>query len=175
MKTTITAAMAVLTASAGLLTTAAPATAQPASGPGASEVRLIQAQWRGDRGGRRGGGDWSRGGRSWDNDRHRGGRRWRHRDNDGDVAAAAVVAGVLGLAIGAAVANNDDDRRYGYDRYGRHQQPAPYATYEEQQQDACRRQYGADWDPAQGSCAYGQGDGWVEPGYDEPEYYDDGY
>lgn len=46
-----------------------------------------------------------------------------HRDGD-DTAAAAIIAGIAGLAIGAAIASKDDDRdRYddGYrrrDRYG---------------------------------------------------------
>lgn len=38
-------------------------------------------------------------------------RNYRHRDNTG----TALVAGVAGLAIGAALASNRD-RRYGYDR-----------------------------------------------------------
>lgn len=41
--------------------------------------------------------------------------RWRrhYRDRGGDVAGAALVAGIAGLAIGAAISN---DRRYDYDR-----------------------------------------------------------
>lgn len=47
----------------------------------------------------------------------------RHRGN-GDTAAAAIVAGIAGLAIGAAIASKDDNRQrysrgYGYnDSYG---------------------------------------------------------
>lgn len=37
--------------------------------------------------------------------------RYRHHDsNKGDVAAAAVIAGIAGLAIGAALSNGDHDR-----------------------------------------------------------------
>lgn len=49
---------------------------------------------------------------------YRYGDPYHHRrDNDNDVAGAAIVAGVIGLALGAAIASNDgdDDRRY-YDR-----------------------------------------------------------
>ena len=42
--------------------------------------------------------------------------RYRHhRDNDNDTAAAAIVGGVVGLALGAAIAGSNNDRRY-YDR-----------------------------------------------------------
>ncbi|MDD3837703.1 MAG: hypothetical protein WCY15_00200 [Phenylobacterium sp.] len=45
----------------------------------------------------------------------------RHRDRDNDAAAAAIVAGVAGLAIGAALAGNSRDRGY-YNR-GYYQDP----------------------------------------------------
>lgn len=44
--------------------------------------------------------------------RHHYDRRGGH-DRDGDIAGAAIVAGVIGLAIGAAIASDDHDR---YDR-----------------------------------------------------------
>lgn len=40
-------------------------------------------------------------------------QRYRHRHHD-DGAGAAIVAGIAGLAIGAAIASSD--RRYDYDR-----------------------------------------------------------
>lgn len=47
-------------------------------------------------------------------------RRYYHRDRGGDAAAAAIIGGVAGLAIGSAIANNRRDRyyddRYYYDR-----------------------------------------------------------
>lgn len=39
---------------------------------------------------------------------------WRHRGGD-DTAAIAIGAGIIGLAVGAAVASSHDDDRY-YDR-----------------------------------------------------------
>lgn len=38
---------------------------------------------------------------------------YHHRDND---AGVAVAAGIVGLAIGAAIASSNHDRRYDYDR-----------------------------------------------------------
>ena len=69
-------------------------------------------------------------------------RHYRHHDGrNGDVAAAAIAAGVIGLADGAALSDNDrgrgyyDDRRY-YDQrrvyapprygYGYGYAPRPY-------------------------------------------------
>jgi hypothetical protein len=47
-------------------------------------------------------------------------QRWhRYHHDDGDEAAAAIVGGIIGLGIGAAIASADDDRyydRYYYDR-----------------------------------------------------------
>ena len=48
-------------------------------------------------------------------------RYWRHRDRGGDVAAGAIIGGVVGLGLGAAIASSNRDRYYdrGYyaDRY----------------------------------------------------------
>lgn len=47
--------------------------------------------------------------------------RYRHRNRDNnDAAAAAVVGGIVGLALGAAIAGSNKDRRYddGYYRQG---------------------------------------------------------
>lgn len=41
----------------------------------------------------------------------------RHHSDKGDVAAAAVVAGIAGLAIGAALSGGDHDRRDRRDGY----------------------------------------------------------
>ena len=46
--------------------------------------------------------------------------RYRHHDNrDSGKTEAAIVAGVVGLALGAALASNNNDRYDGYDRYDR--------------------------------------------------------
>ncbi|MDG2529369.1 hypothetical protein [Caulobacter endophyticus] len=47
-------------------------------------------------------------------------RRHRHRDRGNDAAAAAIVGGIVGLAIGSSLNNDRRDRGY-YDRgyYGR--------------------------------------------------------
>ena len=43
-------------------------------------------------------------------------QRWRrHRGNGGDVAAGAIIGGIVGLGIGAAIASNNRRDRY-YDR-----------------------------------------------------------
>ena len=47
-------------------------------------------------------------------------RRGDH-DRGGDIASAAIVAGVIGLAIGAAISGDD------HDRYDRPQRPRVYA------------------------------------------------
>ncbi len=54
-----------------------------------------------------------------------------HRDRGGDVAAAAIAAGIVGLAVGAAISDNDrGDRRYYDDRYyGRRYAPPPPPRY----------------------------------------------
>lgn len=50
-------------------------------------------------------------------------RRWhRHRDG-GDTAGAAVAGGIIGLALGAAIASNGRDRDYYDDRYYYHRRP----------------------------------------------------
>ncbi len=43
----------------------------------------------------------------------------RHRDKGDDVAVAAIAAGVLGLAVGAALSDNDRRDRYDDRYYGR--------------------------------------------------------
>ncbi len=53
-----------------------------------------------------------------------------HKNNDGDVAVAAIAAGVLGLAIGSALSDNDrrdryDDRYYGRRAYAPPPPPPP--------------------------------------------------
>lgn len=57
--------------------------------------------------------------------------RHHHRDRGGDVAAAAIAAGIVGLAVGAAISDNDrGDRRYYDDRYyGRRYAPPPPPRY----------------------------------------------
>ena len=62
--------------------------------------------------------------------------RWRDRDRGGDDAAIAIGAGLVGLAIGAAIADSDDDHYYDRDYY-RHRRyvrvdgyPDPYYYYD---------------------------------------------
>lgn len=92
--------------------------AVPAGTPllGASEAKAQDffvggpRHWRGDRGHWRGDrGRW----RDWDRP------RYRHRDR-GDAAAAAIVGGIVGLGIGAALASP----RY-YEPAPRYYEPAP--------------------------------------------------
>jgi len=45
----------------------------------------------------------------------RDGRYYRH-DNDNDAAGAAIVGGILGFALGAAIAGSQNDRSY-YDSH----------------------------------------------------------
>lgn len=47
-------------------------------------------------------------------------QRWRHRgyDRGGDVAAGAIIGGVVGLGLGAAIASNNRGWRGGYGGYG---------------------------------------------------------
>jgi len=45
-------------------------------------------------------------------------RYWRHRDRGGDTAAGALIGGVIGLGLGAAIASSNNRDRY-YDRYDR--------------------------------------------------------
>lgn len=56
-------------------------------------------------------------------------RRHHRRDNDGDVAAAAIAAGVIGLAIGAAISDNGRDDRYYDRRYDRRYGGPPPSRY----------------------------------------------
>ena len=59
-------------------------------------------------------------------------RRYRHHDGrTGDVAAAAIAAGVIGLAVGAAISSDNDhrDRRYYDDRYDRRYYAPPPPRY----------------------------------------------
>lgn len=39
-------------------------------------------------------------------------RYWRHRDRGGDTAAGALIGGVIGLGLGAAIASSNRDRYY---------------------------------------------------------------
>lgn len=59
-------------------------------------------------------------------------QRWyghRHYDRGGDVAAGALLGGVVGLGIGAAIAsNNNRGYGYGYDR-GYYAPPPVYNGY----------------------------------------------
>lgn len=134
MKTLLTKAGLGLSLAATALTAAAPA----------------EAQWR--RGYDRG---WDRGyDRGWD-------RGWnRNRGNGG----AAVVAGIAGLAIGAALASSANDRRY-RERYYRDR------GYAYDYDDRFYRQRG--FYPNDGYYAYRYNDYqrcWVERRYDP--YYD---
>ena len=48
-------------------------------------------------------------------------RYWRGRDRGGDVATGAIIGGVVGLGLGAAIASSNRDRYYDrgyYDRRG---------------------------------------------------------
>ena len=56
--------------------------------------------------------------------------RYRHYDNrDSGRTEAAIVAGVVGLALGAALASNNNDRYDRYDRRGYAYAPPPPPRY----------------------------------------------
>lgn len=72
---------------------------------------------------------------------------WHYRDRGGDVAAGALLGGILGLGVGAAIASNNRNRYYDrgyydrgyYDRgyyadrgyaYDRYYAPPPRAYYQ---------------------------------------------
>lgn len=46
-------------------------------------------------------------------------RYHRYRDRGGDVAAGAIVGGIVGLGLGAAIASSNRDRYYDRGYYGR--------------------------------------------------------
>jgi hypothetical protein len=51
---------------------------------------------------------------------------WRHRHRGGDTTGAAVAGGIVGLALGAAIASGNRDRYYDDDDYYyRHHRPRP--------------------------------------------------
>lgn len=54
-------------------------------------------------------------------------RYHHHRGRDGDVAAAAIAAGIVGLAVGAAISDGNRHDRY-YDR-GYYAPPPPPPRY----------------------------------------------
>lgn len=66
---------------------------------------------------------------------------YRHRGNGGDVAAGAVLGGILGLGVGAAIASSNRGRYDSYDRgyynrgysydQGYYYQPRPRVVYRE--------------------------------------------
>ncbi|MFI4973549.1 MAG: hypothetical protein ACHP84_03305 [Caulobacterales bacterium] len=70
----------------------------------ATPVSAQDNHWRGG-GESRGGGEWrggeGRGGNGW-----RGEREWRGRGDGGDDVGIGLAAGLMGLAFGAALANN---------------------------------------------------------------------
>ena len=86
-------------------------------------------------------------------------QRWHHRHHDGgDEAAAAIVGGIIGLGIGAAIASSDNDgyydNRYYYDRdyYDRdYYAPPPRYSYRYRQRYYRPRCYMQNrWDPYYG-------------------------
>ncbi|UAL09787.1 hypothetical protein [Caulobacter segnis] len=48
-----------------------------------------------------------------------------HRDRGGDVATAAIAAGIVGLAVGAAISDGNRNDRYDDRYYGRRYAPPP--------------------------------------------------
>jgi hypothetical protein len=80
---------------------------------------------------------WNDGRYYYDDGYYRGGRyyrRDRHDDND-----AAIIAGIIGFALGAAIVGSQDDRAY----YERHRNDRRW-------QDDCRRRYDS-FDPYSGT------------------------
>jgi hypothetical protein len=67
-------------------------------------------------------------------------QRWRGRNRGGDVAAGAVLGGIVGLGLGAAIASSNRDRYYdrGYAYDGYYAQPQRNYYYDD-------RRYRRDW------------------------------
>jgi hypothetical protein len=76
-------------------------------------------------------------------------QRWHHRHHDGgDEAAAAIVGGIIGLGIGAAIASADNDRYYDYDGYyDRGYYAPPPRTYYRHRYHRPRCWVQSRWDP----------------------------
>lgn len=94
-------------------------------------------------------------------------RYWRHRDRNGDAATGALIGGVIGLGLGAAIAsgnrNRYDDRGYYDDR--RYYAPPPRAYYRDRYYAPPPRAY-------YGPRGYDRG---YYRGYEDRGYYDRGY
>jgi hypothetical protein len=60
-----------------------------------------------------------------------GGYRYHHRGNGGNVAAGALLGGIVGLGIGAAIAGNNRDRYYDRGYYYDAPPPPPRVVYRE--------------------------------------------
>jgi hypothetical protein len=92
-------------------------------------------------------------------------RYWRHRDRGGDTAAGALIGGVIGLGLGAAIASSNRDRYYDRNYYDRgyyddraYYAPPPRVIY--------RERYYAPPPPR----VYYEPRGYYR-GYDAPGYY----
>ena len=79
-------------------------------------------------------------------------QRWRGRgyNRGGDVAAGALIGGIVGLGLGAAIASNGRGRGYGYDGYAGYNgyngyAPRPYYNnYRYNYRPRCFRQWAYD-------------------------------
>jgi hypothetical protein len=85
----------------------------------------------------------------------------RHRDNDGDVAAAAIIAGVAGLALGSALSSSNRSSRgyynqgYGYDpRYSGYGYGYTPGYRYDPRYDSYAGGYGYGYDPAYRGYGY---------------------
>ncbi|MBJ6122719.1 hypothetical protein [Sphingomonas mollis] len=87
-------------------------------------------------------------------------RNYRGHRGGGDAVAGAVLGGILGLGVGAAIASNNNRNRY-YDRGYYYDAPPPRVVYRERYYSppprvVVRERY-------------------YEPGYYDRGYYDRGY
>jgi hypothetical protein len=81
-------------------------------------------------------------------------RYYRHYHHHGDTTGAALLGGIVGLGVGAAIASSNHDRYYdrgyynnGYYNNGYYAQPG-YYTYHRAYRPRCWTQYR--WDPYYG-------------------------
>ena len=74
---------------------------------------------------------------------------WRGHRGGGDTTGAAIAGGIVGLAVGAAIASNRDDRDYRDDRYYYDDDYRPhrvYYYYRDYPRPYYRNNYRGGWD-----------------------------
>lgn len=99
---------------------------------------------------------------------------WRGHRGGGDTTGAAIAGGIVGLAVGAAIASNHDHRDYRDDRYyydGDYPRYRAYYYYRDYPRPYYRNDYRGGWDNrwrrrehrgyyGHGGGYHGRGRGW---------------